>query len=66
MEEARAAVFAGPGEPLRLESFPLPRPGPSQLVVRVRCSSICGSDLHTYQGRRQTPTPTILGHEILG
>ena len=66
MEKARAAVFAGPGEPLRLESFPLPRPGSSQLLVRVRCSSICGSDLHTYQGRRQTPTPTILGHEILG
>ena len=66
MEEARAAVFTGPGEALRLESFPLPRPGSSQLLVRVRCSSICGSDLHTYQGHRQTPTPTILGHEILG
>ena len=66
METARAAVFAGPGEPLRLASFPLPRPAPSQLLVRVRCSSICGSDLHTFLGRRQTPTPTILGHEILG
>ena len=66
MEKARAAVFAGPGEPLRLETFPLPQPGPSQLLVRVRCCSICGSDLHTYQGRRQTPTPTILGHEVLG
>ena len=29
-------------------------------------STICGSDLHTIFGRRQEPTPLILGHEIIG
>ena len=28
--------------------------------------TLCGSDLHTYEGRRSSPTPSILGHEILG
>ena len=32
----------------------------------MSCCTLCGSDLHTYQGHRSTPTPTILGHEILG
>ena len=32
----------------------------------MSCCTLCGSDLHTYQGHRTTPTPTILGHEILG
>ncbi len=66
MRKARAAVFLGTGRPIRLQTFPLPKPGPSQLMVRVSCCSICGSDLHTYLGHRQTPTPTILGHEVLG
>ena len=29
-------------------------------------STICGSDLHTISGRRAEPTPSILGHEIIG
>lgn len=66
MEKARAAVFQGTGKPIQMQAFPLPELGPSQLLVRVTCCSICGSDLHTYLGHRQTPTPTILGHEVLG
>ncbi len=30
------------------------------------CCTLCGSDLHTLAGRRNEPTPTILGHEIVG
>ncbi len=66
METARAAVFLGTGRPIRLQTYSLPKLGPSQLLVRVSCCSICGSDLHTYLGHRQTPTPTVLGHEVLG
>ncbi len=36
------------------------------MLVRVTCATVCGSDLHTYQGHRSTPTPTVLGHEIIG
>jgi len=34
--------------------------------VRVRCCTICGSDLHTMFGRRDGPAPAVLGHEIVG
>ena len=36
------------------------------LLVKIKYATICGSDLHTYQGSRNTPVPTILGHEIIG
>jgi alcohol dehydrogenase len=49
-----------------MREFHLPALAPGELLVRVACSTLCGSDLHTYQGRRETPCPTILGHEILG
>jgi putative phosphonate catabolism associated alcohol dehydrogenase len=63
---ALAAVFSGSGQPFRLEEFPIPKPGPGEILVDITCSTICGSDLHTWHGRRQEPTPCVLGHEIVG
>ena len=65
-DTVRAAVFEAPQQPLGLQSFPLPKLAPGEVLVRVTCCTLCGSDLHTFQGRRTTPTPTILGHEIMG
>jgi len=65
-KQALAAVFLGEGKPLAIQSFELPELGTGELLVRVTCCTVCGSDLHTYEGRRETPTPTILGHEIMG
>jgi alcohol dehydrogenase len=61
-----AAVFHAVGAPLTLERFPIPTLRESEAVVRVTCATICGSDLHSYFGRRHSPTPTILGHEMVG
>jgi len=63
---ALAAIFSGHGEPFRLEEFPVPLPGRGEVLVDVSCSTICGSDLHTWHGRRQEPVPCVLGHEIVG
>lgn len=63
---ALAAIFSGHGEPFRLKEFPIPSPGPGEMLVDISCSTICGSDLHTWHGRRQEPTPCVLGHEIVG
>ncbi|RYD31751.1 MAG: alcohol dehydrogenase [Verrucomicrobiaceae bacterium] len=62
----RAAVFSGSGNPFELRHFPIPHPVGGEILVRVTCSTICGSDLHTWHGRRQEPTPCVLGHEIVG
>jgi len=61
-----AALFDGPGLPLRLAEFALPPVGPGELLVRITACTICGSDLHTLAGRRPAPVPSILGHEALG
>ncbi len=61
-----AAVFHGPERPLTIERFSLPELGSGEILVRVICTTICGSDLHTIHGRRSAPTPCVLGHEIVG
>src|SRR5262249_25275375 len=61
-----AAVFQGPGRPWELVESPLRPPGPGEVLVRVLLSSVCGSDVHAWTGRRSLPTPAILGHEIVG
>ena len=63
---ARAVVFDGPGRPLRSIEVPVPTPGPGEVVVRVVATTICGSDLSSFAGRRAVPTPSVLGHESIG
>ncbi len=63
---SRAAVFSGAGNRLELSSFPTPRPAAGEALVAIELCTVCGSDLHTIEGKRNEPTPSILGHEILG
>ncbi|MEX0678071.1 MAG: zinc-binding dehydrogenase [Pirellulales bacterium] len=63
---SRAIVFEGPGRPLAMRAFPHPALAAGELLVAVSCSTLCASDLHTFAGRRETPCPTILGHEMVG
>ncbi len=51
---------------MELREFPTPDPQGSEILVEVVACTLCGSDIHTLQGRRQEPVPTVLGHEILG
>jgi len=63
---SRAAVFHAVGQPLKLERFPIPKLEGSEVLVRVRCATVCGSDLHSFYGRRHSPMPSVLGHEMVG
>ena len=63
-----AARLYGPGE-LRVERIPCPaRPGRGQVLLHIRSTGICGSDLHSYQDARIGDTsitsPLTLGHEF--
>ncbi len=64
--KAKAAVFIGAGKPFEIREFPIPDPGPKAILAKVKMVTICGSDLHTWKGKRKISGPTILGHEILG
>jgi putative phosphonate catabolism associated alcohol dehydrogenase len=63
---ARLAVFVGPEKPFEFRSVPLPTPGEGELLVAISLATVCGSDLHTFEGRRTEPTPCVLGHEAVG
>jgi L-iditol 2-dehydrogenase len=65
-----AARLYGPAD-LRVESQPHPGPpGPGEVLLRVKVTGICGSDLHSYADARIGDTviqsPLTLGHEFSG
>ena len=44
----RGVVFTG-GRELEMMEFPDPTPGPDEVVVEMKASGMCGSDLHQYR-----------------
>jgi len=62
----RAAVLKEIGKPLQIETVDDPTPGPGEMIVRVRGSGICGSDLHWAQLGMGVGPGQILGHEFSG
>lgn len=63
----RAVVFHGIGD-IRLEDVPEPKvEEPTDAIVRVTQSALCGTDLHIVRGTLPgVPAGTILGHEAVG
>lgn len=49
---------------------PIPEPGPEDVLIRVRRTAICGTDLHIYNwdewAAATIPVPMIVGHEFSG
>ena len=62
-----AARLHGPRD-MRIEEVPLPATG--EVLVRIKATGICGSDLHTYLdgriGDTKLEAPLTLGHEFAG
>jgi alcohol dehydrogenase, propanol-preferring len=59
-------IFEGIGRPLRAIERPIPRPGPGQLLLRVRACGVCRTDLHLLDGEVEIASPPrILGHQIV-
>jgi len=61
----RAQVLYGPRD-LRWEMRSNLEPGHSEVVVKVRAASICGSDIHRVMSKHTYSYPIILGHEFTG
>jgi threonine dehydrogenase-like Zn-dependent dehydrogenase len=52
---------------IRVEERPDPQPGPSEVVVEIIATGICGSDFHGYSGENGRRHPgQIMGHETVG
>jgi len=62
----RAAVFSGPGQPVRVTEVELAPPRAGEVEVAVAAAGVCHSDLHIVCGDWPHPTPVVLGHEGSG
>jgi len=60
----RAVVYRGINE-MRVESVPVPRIGPGELLVKVATCGICGTDLKKIHTGSHS-APRIFGHEMAG
>jgi threonine 3-dehydrogenase len=49
---------------------PIPEPGHNDLLIKIRKTAICGTDVHIYNwddwSRKTIPVPMITGHEYVG
>src|SRR5215207_7345283 len=71
----KGVVFLGDRK-LELRDFPDPTPGPRDVVLEIKASGMCGSDLHVYRasfkpgdttsGFARGAEPVIAGHEPCG
>ncbi|MCS6801090.1 MAG: zinc-binding dehydrogenase [Chloroflexota bacterium] len=65
-ETMRAAVLLAPRR-VAIQTLPVPRPGPGEVVVEVTTALTCGTELKSYrQGHRLFRPPWPLGHEFVG
>lgn len=64
-ETMRAAVFRGPGQ-ITLEERAVPRCGPTDAIVEVSLTTICGTDVHILRGEYPVALGRIIGHEPVG
>lgn len=64
-----AALWAAPGH-MEVREYPIPVPGPGEVLVKVERAAICGSDLHSIYdglgGLNAEPMPGRPGHEAVG
>jgi len=64
----KALVKARAERGVDLQDVPPPVPGINDVLIRVRKTGICGTDLHIYEwddwAKKTIPVPLVIGHEI--
>ncbi|MCT8990213.1 L-threonine 3-dehydrogenase [Chelativorans sp. SCAU2101] len=66
----KALVKAKPEEGLWMERVPLPEIGPNDVLIKVKKTAICGTDVHIWNwdewAQKTVPVPLVTGHEFVG
>jgi len=66
----RAIAKLRPGPGLEFIEAPVPAPGINDVLIRVKKTSICGTDVHIYNwdawAQQTIKPPMIIGHEFVG
>lgn len=68
MMRALAKLTPGPG--VQMTEVPVPKPGINDVLIKIRKTSICGTDVHIYNwdawAQQTIKTPMVIGHEFVG
>ncbi|MDV3277524.1 MAG: alcohol dehydrogenase catalytic domain-containing protein [Nitrososphaerales archaeon] len=59
----KSLVLSSPGH-LEIKQVPVPKAGRGELLVKMKCSGVCGTDIEKVRG--EAITPPVLGHEVVG
>ncbi len=66
----KALVKSRPEEGLWMEEVPVPEIGPNDVLIKVRKTAICGTDVHIWNwdewASKTVPVPLVTGHEFVG
>ncbi|MFO7953221.1 NAD(P)-dependent alcohol dehydrogenase [Thioalkalivibrio sp.] len=65
MSTMKAAVFVEPGR-IEIQERPVPEIGPTDALLRVTTTTICGTDIHILKGEYPVESGRIVGHEPVG
>ena len=62
----KALVYTKPDE-IQLQDYPDPVLKPGEVIIKIKASGICGSDMHAYHGHDPRRNPgLVMGHELSG
>lgn len=68
--QMKALVKAKPEAGIWMEQVPIPEAGPRDVLIKVRKSAICGTDVHIWKwdewSAKVVPVPMVVGHEFCG
>ncbi len=68
--QMKALVKARAEEGLWLQRAPVPEIGPDDVLIRIKATGICGTDIHIWNwdewAQKTVPVPLITGHEFAG
>ncbi len=65
MKKMKAAVFVEAGR-IQLQEKPIPEVGPTDALVKVTTTTICGTDVHILKGEYPVKPGLTIGHEPVG
>lgn len=51
---------------MELQERPVPQIQEDEVLIKVKATGVCGTDLHIYHGRVVTGTDVVIGHEVSG
>jgi threonine 3-dehydrogenase len=66
----KALVKNKPAQGMWMENVPLPTVGPNDVLIKIKKTAICGTDIHIYNwdewAQKHVKAPLVVGHEFVG